>query len=112
MSDGPTILKLQIDIASALAQREFGSIEKGASLLIKLISGKTVLLKALQRNTGVLDSSRDVVTYDGEYVLEKDQLEDLRKGEIDGVRMVWSAGYEDYPVYYLDALAHQFKCLE
>ena len=111
MSEGPTLLKLEIEIASALAQREFGAIEKGASLLIKMISGKSVLLKALQRNTGFLDSSTDVVTYIAEYALDKDKIDDLKNGEIDAIRMVWSAGYEDYPVYHLDAIAHQLNCL-
>ena len=35
----------------------------------------------------------------------------LKKGEVDRVRIIWDAGYEDYEVYNLDFFINQFKCL-
>ena len=36
----------------------------------------------------------------------------LMDTELDVVRVAWSAGYEDYEIYYMDVLMNLFKCLD
>ncbi|MEM9916763.1 MAG: hypothetical protein AAF990_01630 [Bacteroidota bacterium] len=104
-------LDLEFTIASDMAQREFGVLDKGSSIIIKFISGATVRLVNTQTDIGVLDKVNKRVTYKGQYTISGSQEKSLRKEEVDRIRVVWGTGYEDYEVYELDFFSDQLKCL-
>ncbi len=105
-------LNLNIIILSEMAQREFGVLEKGSILTLKLINGSNVKLFNTKTSTGTLDKVEKRVAYRAQYMINSDNLKSLRKSEIDKARIVWGTGYEDYEVYNLDFFIDQLNCLE
>ncbi len=105
-------LRLDLEIASEKAQKEYGFLEKGAALIIKMIDGSTIRLLNRKTDTGTLNPLQKSVVYKPQYVISGSQIKDLKKGEVDRVRVIWSTGYEDYEVYELDFFINQLSCLE
>ncbi len=109
---GAYYLNLNIIILSEMAQREFGVLEKGSILTLKLINGNNVKLFNTKTSTGTLDKVEKRVEYRAQYMINSDNVKSLRKSEVDKARIVWGTGYEDYEVYNLDFLIDQLDCLE
>jgi len=102
---------LEITIASEHAQRDYGIIEKGSVLNIKLMDDTNVKLFNNKTDVGVSNELTNSVTYQAQYVVSPGAEKVLRKNEIDKIRVIWSSGYEDYEVYDLDFFINQFRCL-
>jgi hypothetical protein len=111
LSGGYKFLTLEITIASDHAQRDYGIIEKGSILNIKLMDETNVKLFNNKTDIGILDELKNSVTYTAQYIISSGAEKILRKNEIDKVRVIWSSGYEDYEVYDLDFFINQFRCL-
>lgn len=111
-SGGAYYLNLTMTILSEFAQREFGVLEKGSIVSLKLINGNNVKLFNTKTSTGTLNKVEKSVVYLGQYLLHGEDIKDLKKSEIDKVRIVWGTGYEDYDNYYLDFMIDQINCLE
>lgn len=105
-------LNLDIVILSEMAQKEFGVLEKGSILNIKLLNGDNVRLFNTKTSTGNLDKVEKTVTYKSQYMLTSSTLKALKKSEVDKARIVWGMGYEDYEVYELDFFIDQINCIE
>jgi hypothetical protein len=112
LSGGLTFLTLNITINSKSAQREYGILEKGALINVKLLSGDNVKLVNSKTNMGTADPIDGSVTYRAQYLISSGDEKQLKKSEVDKVRIIWSSGYEDYEVYELDFFIDQFKCLD
>ena len=111
LSGGYKFLTLEIKIASERAQREYGIIEKGSVLTVKLLNGENVKLFNNKTDTGQLNALDKSVSYTAQYIISSGAEKILRKNEVDKVRVIWSSGYEDYEVYELDFFIDQFNCL-
>ncbi len=112
LSGGITYLSLEITIASESAQRDYGMIEKGSILNIKLMDESNAKLFNNKTDVGVLDELNNTVTYSAQYVINSGEEKVLRRNEIDKIRVIWSSGYEDYEVYNVDFFTNQFNCLK
>lgn len=109
---GLAYLSLTFTIASEFAQREFGVLEKGSTLSLKMIDGSTVRVYNNRTDTGQLNNLDNTTTYKAQYAMTNSQQKDLLKSELDKVRVVWSTGYEDYDIYEVDFLINQITCLQ
>ncbi len=105
-------LKLDLEVASEKAKKEYGFLEKGSALIVKMIDGSTVRLLNQKTDMGTLNPLQKSVVYKPQYIISGSQVKSLSKGEVDRVRVVWSTGYEDYEVYELDFFINQMSCLE
>ena len=47
-----------------------------------------------------------------QYPIDPSVLGLLQNSEIESVRVFWSSGYEEYPVFNLDFFQKQLKCLD
>jgi len=112
LSGGLKFLTLNITIASSSAQREYGIIEKGSQINIKLLDGENVKLVNTKTNMGTENPLESSVTYRAQYLISSGDEKKLKKSEVDKCRIIWSSGYEDYEVYELDFFLDQFKCLD
>ncbi len=112
LSGGYKFLSLVITIASENAQRDYGIIEKGSVINIKLMDDTNVKLFNNKTDVGILNELDNSVTYNAQYVVSSGAGKILRKNEIDKIRLIWSSGYEDYEVYDLDFFINQFRCLD
>lgn len=106
------LLNMTFVINSKLGQKDYGYIEDDASLLIKLIDGTMITLKASKQDEGIVDGINNTTTFKNSYFIAPKQEKELRKYEVSFVRMVWSNGYEDYEVYELDFMIDMFDCLD
>lgn len=103
---------IEFSIASPNAQKNFGALEEGSLLRLRLIDGTNIDLHNLQGDRGRIDPYSGNTIFIGRYLLEKEQQRSLAKVELDKMRVVWNTGYEDYSIYALDFLIDQFSCLK
>lgn len=108
----PRSISIEYTIATDQAAREFGILEKGSQLILRLINGERLILVNNKTATGVVDPVSKTTTYITSYPLSKAQIKTLEEEEVDKVRMIWATGYEDYEVYLVDFFRDLFRCLE
>jgi|GEM_PF-2866918 len=110
-SGGVTTLNIEVYIRSPNALREFGGLQKGNAMTIKLVNGDIVKLLSINSDNGRYDESTGLATFTTQYLVTKGEENQLRESEIDKIRLVWSNGYEDYNVYEVDFIMNQLNCL-
>lgn len=109
---GMTILNVKFEIESVMAQQEYGTIEQGTQMMVKLLNGETVKLICQEADKGTVDDSNGKTVYRTYFAIDKPHEKMLRKSEVVKVRMLWSTGFEDYEVNELDFFINQLKCLD
>lgn len=109
---GMTALNLEFILDSPYAKQEYGPIQAGSSLIIKLINGETVTLESTQFDPGKIIQQKSKTYYSTSYLISAKMEKELRKAEVDKIRMVWGVGYVDYEIYELDFFIDLFNCLD
>lgn len=110
--EGFRFLTLSFGFAYPNAREAYGFIEKGSTLTIKLLNGQFINLQSGTMDKGSYDIQREVLTYLVQYPIDPSVLGLLQNSEIESVRVFWSSGYEEYPVFNLDFFQKQLKCLD
>lgn len=111
-SIGPYVyLSIEFQIASSHSQSNFGSLQNGSLLRLKLMNGEYVSLYNLKTNTGRIDPYSGYTIFSGQYGLSKKEMKKLKSTELDKMRVMWSTGFEDYDVSHVDFLINQISCL-
>jgi hypothetical protein len=108
---GVLLLNLFISIHTTDGQRAFGGLTKGNLITLKMINGESINLVNNQSDNGFYDPLKKQHTFIGQFRINSGQEKALKKCEVDVVRIIWDAGFEDYEVYNLDFFINQFKCL-
>ncbi len=111
-SEGFRFLTLQFTFAYPNAREAYGFIEKGSVLTIKLLNGQYINLQSGAMDRGRYDTQKELLTYVVQYPIDQSLLSLLQNSEAESVRVFWSSGYEEYPVFSLDFFMHQLRCLE
>lgn len=106
-----TYFTIDIQIASSHSQGNFGSLESGSLLRLRLLNGKYVSLYNLKSDRGHIDPYSGNTIFSGQYALGKDEIKLLTSSPLDKIRILWGTGYEDYDVYKIDFFLDQLKCL-
>jgi len=105
-------LTIEFVFAYPNAREAYGVIEKNSLITLKLFDGQIIELKAGELDLGKYESDKDIMTYRMIYKMDNQQINLLRKQELEEIRMYWSAGFEVYPVYNIDFFSRQLKCLD
>ena len=105
-------LTIEFRFAYPNAREAYGVIEKNSLITLKLFDGQTIELKAGELDLGKYETDKDILTYRMIYKMDNQQINLLRKQELEEIRMYWSAGFEIYPVYNIDFFSRQLKCLD
>lgn len=109
---GPYVyLDVDFQIASSHSIGNFGSLQNGSLLRLKLLDGDFVSLYNLKTDRGHIDPYSGNTIFSGQFALGKDEIKKLRASELDKMRVLWATGYEDYDVYNLDFFIQQLDCL-
>ena len=109
---GFNYLNLTFTIMTKDAQKSFGFLDRGTLFVFKLINGKIVTLTNTKTDIGIVDANNATTTYRAQLQMQNGDAKALMETELDVVRVAWSAGYEDYEIYYMDVLMNLFKCLD
>lgn len=102
---------IDFQIASSHSQGNFGSLEAGSLLRLRLLNGKYVSLYDLKSDRGHIDPYTGNTVFTGQYALGKDEMKMLTSSPLDRIRILWGTGYEDYAVYKIDFFMDQLPCL-
>lgn len=105
-------LTIEFRFAYPNAREAYGVIEKNSLITLTLFDGQIVELKAGELDLGKYETDKDMLTYRMIYKMDNQQINLLRKQELEEIRMYWSAGFEVYPVYNIDFFSRQLKCLD
>jgi hypothetical protein len=108
---GITTFNVKFEMQSIMAQREYGEIQAGTQMLVKLLDGSTVTLTCQESSKGSIDEVNGKTVYRTYFGIDKGDEKKLKKSEVIKVRMLWSSGYEDYDIHELDFFINQLKCL-
>lgn len=109
--DNAQYLVLYIDIASKDTQKGFGLLEKNSVLTIRMVDNSLIKLYNTRSSSGIVHTSQGKTTYTAQYLLPDPAIRELRDKPVDKIRVVWSTGYEDYPVYEVDFLMRHLSCI-
>lgn len=112
LGGGFRLLSLQFSFAYPNAREAYGFIEKGSTLIIKLLNGGFIQLRSGKMDKGHYDTEKELLTYEVHYSIGPSFLNSLKTSEIDTIIVSWSSGYEEYQVYNLDFFQRQINCLE
>lgn len=110
--DAYVYLTIDFQISSSHAQGNFGSLEQGSLLRLKLLDGEYVSLYNVKADRGRIDPYSGYTIFTGQYALGKNEIKTLMDSELDKVRILWSTGYEDYDVFKVNFFIDHLKCLE
>lgn len=106
------ILSLRITVASRMARAEYGYLNSNALMSIKLLNGETVTLFAGGSDVGQIDNENNLTVYKVNFPVTRENQKVLTGSLIDKIKIVWSTGYEEYPVTNIDFFINQLRCLD
>ncbi len=109
--DSDYFFRLSVLIRDKQARASFGGIPMQASLELQLINGNVVNIKN-QLTAEFIPIKGDEHKLEALFKLERDDLKQLERYELDRMRVHWGAGYEDYDLYNLMFFQNQIACLK
>jgi hypothetical protein len=105
-------LTLDLIFASNDVMKSYGFIKEGDFLKINFIHGQSMFLLAHETVIGKIENSTGNTIYKGEFKFKsKADTKRIGKSFIDSIGILWSSGFEYYPVYKIDLLSKQFQML-
>ncbi|AFC23640.1 hypothetical protein [Saprospira grandis] len=109
-SEGQLLLELEIRLLDQEADKSFGFLPPEAKLELTAMDGRKHKLYSPLGAKRQAEGKESV--YLCRFPLKKKDQKWLRKHEIESLSLQWSAGTQNYPIYYLDFFKDQLDCLE
>jgi hypothetical protein len=110
--DAYVYFTIDFQIASSHSQSNFGGLESGSLLRLRLLNGKYISHSNIKSDRGHIDHYSGNTVFTGQFALGKDEMKMLAASPLDKIRILWGTGYEDYDVYKIDFFIDQIKCLQ
>lgn len=110
--DDKYYLNLDLDLATKDASRNYGFIDKGDMIKLTFINGDNFVANSIYRAEGKLEPYSGHTKYEAVYQLQDIEMELIEDLELDKIAIIWSSGFEEYPVYEIDVLQRQLECIK
>jgi hypothetical protein len=110
--EGKEYLRLLTVISSKDAAKNYGGVAEGNFMKIVFVTGKTINLRVKENSKEFLENYTGNVSFETLFILDKDNKDILEKIPIDTIGVMWSSGFEVYPIYEVDAIIHSLECLK
>lgn len=110
--DGKEFLRLRTVISSKDAAKNYGLISEGSFMKLVFVTGKNVNIKAVANGISSLENYTGNTTIDVLFAIDKDIKRLFENIPIDTIGIMWSSGFEVYPIYEVDALINSVSCYE
>jgi hypothetical protein len=105
-------LNLELNFASNDVMKSYGFIKEGDFLKINFIHGQSMFLLAQETVMGKIENSTGNTIYNSEFKFKsKADIKRIGKSLIDSIGILWTSGFEYYPVYKIDLLSKQYQML-
>lgn len=109
-SSGNMALNINLYVASSEAKYKFGAIKPNSAMVLHPMKGKEFFLMTYKgAQPQVVDNT---TFYQCSFAINKSDLKNLKKTEIDQVKITFEKGFQAYDVFYLDFMIDQFPCFE
>ncbi len=96
-------LELKFVFHSKDVAKSYGTINKGAMLKIDFIHGQSIVLKSSKSIEPSLEEYTGNTVYNAIYrIRTKDEYKKLKNTSLDNIGVMWTSGFELYPVYDID----------
>lgn len=105
-------LSMEIKLASSAAVLQYGPIDDGEVVFVKLVDGSLIKLNNLQYEPGKTDPHNEESIYTLSFQLQSSDLKKLKRSEASLIRIIWQSGYEDYPMTNVRFFMDQLSCLD
>lgn len=109
---GNLILNLVITIDSESAKNEYGLIEKGSMMILKMVDKSSISIRSRKTTIGRSNEIDKSVIYEASYTIPSGSVKKLKMMELDKVKLIWSTGYEEYEIYETDFFINQLNCFQ
>ena len=110
--DGDYYLNLDLELATKDASKSYGYIDKNDMVKLTFINGKNFIANSIYRAEGKLEQYSGHTKYEVVYRLHDINMELIKDLELDKLAIIWSSGYEEYPVYEINLLQRQLECIK
>ncbi|MDG1101364.1 MAG: hypothetical protein P8N29_09170 [Saprospiraceae bacterium] len=110
--DGDYYLNLDLELATKDASKSYGYIDKNDMVKLTFINGENFIAHSIYRTEGKLEQYSGHTKYEAVYRLQDIKMELVKDLELDKLAIIWSSGYEEYPVYEIDLLQRQLECIK
>ncbi len=105
------LLILDIVVNNKNARRDYGGIQKGAKMVVKLLDGNYITMKATNSSSGEVNAAKDFTTFKVAYNISKQNRKAILKTKASKVIIHWEGGYQEYHIYDMDFLKNQIECI-
>ena len=110
--DGDYYLNLDLELATKDASKSYGYIDKNDLVKLTFINGENFIANSIYKAEGKLEQYSGHTKYEAVYRLQDINMELIKDLELDKLAIIWSSGYEEYPVYEIDLLQRQLECIK
>ena len=110
--DGDYYLNLDLELATNDASKSYGYIDKNDLVKLTFINGENFIANSIYKAEGKLEQYSGHTKYEAVYRLQDINMELIKYLELDKLAIIWSSGYEEYPVYEIDLLQRQLECIK
>lgn len=105
-------LRLKINLASERATDFYGKILIGQPIQLTFLDREPTFLEIVYTAAPQVDTKENETTYELTAKLSSSNLKAIRKCSLDNMGLVWTSGFESYPIYAVDILKEQYSCLK
>lgn len=110
VSGGRIVLSLKYTMKSVDANKQYGRLDEGAALKLKLLDGTNISLWNNNEDRGFINKRKQTTVYQAFYNISQVNAKKLSKSEVSKARVVWGSGYDSYEIYELDFFKDQLAC--
>ena len=100
---------IELRFSSSDIIKSYGFIKENDFLKLNMLYGEAIFLLAAKNSFGELEPGTGHTIYKASFKIKnKSDLKKIGDGYVDSLGIMWSSGFEYYPVYKLDLLAIQY----
>ncbi len=104
------LLELKFILHSPQAKSVYGNPDGSSQSRMDFINGDFIYLQVFATSNGIVDAQQNTV-YHIQYKLDKEEINKIRKNELDKLTVFWTSGIEQYDICRINLLQNMFECI-
>jgi hypothetical protein len=104
-------LELNFILNSPKAASLYGTIDVSNPIRVDFVNSNFIYLQSINFTAGIPDKQAGNTEYHMQYKLDGDDINAIRKNEVEALTVIWTSGSDRYEICRMDLLSKQFECL-